>query len=698
MKKLVWGLLGLALSVSAGELSKKVKDTQEENIFWTQRKVSKKLKGIAASISGTEFEIKPKAIKKLIKAKKEHVAVSVQLYGKKEKLLLVKQEPFAYETGSVHYAGIVKEDPESVVSLSLSENKISGFIAAYGKNYQINSEGLLASVTDTEELKAPAILDEPLEVTHQIAESVSTINSDSPIRVFFEVDHQMYLNMGSDITRITNHFNAIWSQVAALYANDGVTIQSSGLKIWTTPDPYSDYTAGATNSIGNTLQKFLWGATRPVGSDLVHLLTTRSGWGGIAYVSALCQPYSAKGVSSIYTTSDYTNAIYQWSVNVVFHELGHNLGSKHTHWCGWTVNGVANQAIDGCWSPEGSCTRPVVPAGFKGTQMSYCHVTGNGIDMRLGFGPLPKAAVHNHINATKACRASYGTGPDVTAPSLFVDGLATGATLSGTATVKILAVDDRAMGRVELQINNQTLTDSEAPYHFAIDTTKFTNGDYAIRARAIDAVGNISAWTGNLLIKIQNGVITDVTKPTITITAPTANASVSGSLAVNASASDNVGVTKVDFRVDGLASVSDASSPFTATFNTTALPNGSRAITATAFDAAGNSQSTSVTVNVQNAAQQAFAISKSVVGQDKSATDSTKRNWIDLTLSGLVGTPTFAAKLATNTSWSAKTPLALGNNTFRVYLNSANTDYDASATCSACTGTKTVQVRFKTLP
>jgi hypothetical protein len=149
--------------------------------------------------------------------------------------------------------------------------------------------------------------------------------------------------------------------------------------------------------------------------------------------------------------------------------------------------------------------------------------------------------------------------------------------------------------------------------------------------------------------------------------------------------------------MDGLASVSDASSPFTATFNTTTLPNGSRAITATAFDAAGNSQSASITVNVQNASQ-AFAISQSVVGQDKSVADATRRNWIDLTLSGLVGTPTFAAKLATNTSWSAKTPLVLGNNTFRVYVNSANTDYDASATCSACTGTKTVQVRFKTLP
>ncbi len=93
----------------------------------------------------------------------------------------------------------------------------------------------------------------------------------------------------------------------------------------------------------------------------------------------------------------------------------------------------------------------------------------------------------------------------------------------------------------------------------------------------------------------------DTTKPTVSITAPSSGATVSGSsLAVTANASDNTTVTKVDFLVDGSLNFSDSSDPYTTGLDTTGLSNGSHTVTAKAYDAAGNNASTSVAVNVAN--------------------------------------------------------------------------------------------------
>jgi fibronectin type 3 domain-containing protein len=96
----------------------------------------------------------------------------------------------------------------------------------------------------------------------------------------------------------------------------------------------------------------------------------------------------------------------------------------------------------------------------------------------------------------------------------------------------------------------------------------------------------------------------DTTAPTVSLTAPTGGASVSGSVSLTATASDNVGVVGVQFKVDGTAVGSeDTSSPYSVTWSSAAVANGSHSITATARDAAGNTKtSTAVSVTVSNAA------------------------------------------------------------------------------------------------
>lgn len=89
----------------------------------------------------------------------------------------------------------------------------------------------------------------------------------------------------------------------------------------------------------------------------------------------------------------------------------------------------------------------------------------------------------------------------------------------------------------------------------------------------------------------------DTTAPTTSITAPANGATVSATVNVTASASDNVGVTKVEFWLDGALQSTDTSSPYAWSWNTTTATNGAHALVSKAYDAANNI-GTSSTVNV----------------------------------------------------------------------------------------------------
>jgi len=98
-----------------------------------------------------------------------------------------------------------------------------------------------------------------------------------------------------------------------------------------------------------------------------------------------------------------------------------------------------------------------------------------------------------------------------------------------------------------------------------------------------------------------NAITSDTIAPTVAITAPTTGV-VSGTIAVSATASDNVGVIGVQFRLDGAPlGAEDMTAPYSITWNTASVPNGNHTLTAVARDAAGNSTtSAGVTVLVIN--------------------------------------------------------------------------------------------------
>jgi glucose/arabinose dehydrogenase len=82
----------------------------------------------------------------------------------------------------------------------------------------------------------------------------------------------------------------------------------------------------------------------------------------------------------------------------------------------------------------------------------------------------------------------------------------------------------------------------------------------------------------------------DINAPTTTLTAPAAFASsLTGTITLSASAADDVGVTAVEFQIDGVAVGSaDASAPYETMLDTGAYPSGQHVVRARASDATGN--------------------------------------------------------------------------------------------------------------
>jgi hypothetical protein len=87
--------------------------------------------------------------------------------------------------------------------------------------------------------------------------------------------------------------------------------------------------------------------------------------------------------------------------------------------------------------------------------------------------------------------------------------------------------------------------------------------------------------------------------PTVSFTAPTATA-VAGPITVTADASDDVAVTKVEFRVRGILRYTDTVAPYTGVFLTGLVPDGPAQIKATAFDADGNTTSATLELIFDN--------------------------------------------------------------------------------------------------
>jgi len=207
---------------------------------------------------------------------------------------------------------------------------------------------------------------------------------------------------------------------------------------------------------------------------------------------------------------------------------------------------------------------------------------------------------------------------DTTPPTVSITSPASGAIVSGTTSMFTSASDNVGVAAVRFEIDGVLLFEQRhdptvgSPNDgFTWVTTSGSKGSHTLTAVARDAAGNTttSAPVTVTVFNFPSGP-TDTTLPTVAITSPAPGAAASGTVSVDASASDNVGVVAVQFKLDGVNlwefdAPTGAPPPLGPTlrihWDTTTASNGSHTLTAVARDAAGNTQTSApIAVTVSN--------------------------------------------------------------------------------------------------
>ena len=191
----------------------------------------------------------------------------------------------------------------------------------------------------------------------------------------------------------------------------------------------------------------------------------------------------------------------------------------------------------------------------------------------------------------------------VNIPRLLISAPANNATVTGSTLNITYAVAGDATGlnvdHVHFQVDGgPVIMDRTLDGQFSIQN--LTGGAHTLSGFLVRADHSKISGTDAAPVAFTV-VLPDVTNPSVVLTSPASGATVSGSVLVQADASDDVGVAGVQFLRDGInIGAEDTVAPYAVSWNTTTLVNGTYGITARARDAAGNVAAHSVDVSVTN--------------------------------------------------------------------------------------------------
>jgi hypothetical protein len=119
------------------------------------------------------------------------------------------------------------------------------------------------------------------------------------------------------------------------------------------------------------------------------------------------------------------------------------------------------------------------------------------------------------------------------------------------------------------------------------------DGVYDLLSRAYDASGNVGQ-SNPITVHVSNPKNT--TPPSVSITSPTNGSTIGKKVSIQVSASDNVGISRIELYIDGVLKLVTNSSTISWSWNTVKVANGQHVISAKAYDGAGNAGSNSITV------------------------------------------------------------------------------------------------------
>jgi hypothetical protein len=259
-------------------------------------------------------------------------------------------------------------------------------------------------------------------------------------------------------------------------------------------------------------------------------------------------------------------------------------------------------------SYEGACKK-ALEAGFhiafSTNQDNHCANWGASYTNRTGvLIPTGTALTNASFIAALKARRVFATMDKTSQLVLTANGHVMGERFTNSGPLNLVANFASSAGKTASTVaiyegvpgRNGTVTQLSSS---ASTTVTPAVGEHFYYAKITQNDGN-SLWSAPVWVTQSS------TAPAGDTTLPTVSASesgASGTITLSATASDNVGVTKVEFYVDGALKGSDTTAAYSMTLDSTLLANGSHTLTAKAYDAAGNvATSAAVAFSVSNTA------------------------------------------------------------------------------------------------
>lgn len=336
--------------------------------------------------------------------------VQVNIFGSNFKVFEANNlANLPYKKGK-YYRGMIKDNPNSIVALSIFENGVRGIFSDRRGNFilgkqqtQINNEIYIFYndlTTQSGFYWECGVKDYGIAYSHEeLSFSVDSRSLNNCLEIYFEVDYDIFEDKGFE--RAVDYVTALFNEVATLYSNEHIKMVIGGIGVWISTSPYSG------NSSSDMLRQFQDYWDTDIYGDLGMLLSYQASGGIAAGFSGLCNSNQDQSLSFSSISGNFQGVpTYSWNVEVITHELGHLLGSRHTHACVWNGNGTQIDDCGNVWADnqnkpiEGSrCyddNSTIIPAG-GGTIMSYCHLNNVGINFSRGFGTQPGNVIRNQV-------------------------------------------------------------------------------------------------------------------------------------------------------------------------------------------------------------------------------------------------------------------------------------------------------------